>query len=292
MKEKMELVLDAKAVLGEGPCWDQERHILYWLDILQKKVHIYQPETHENREIQLDQLIGTIALRKKGGAIAALEKGFYFIDEETGQFELICDPERNIPNNRFNDGKCDAAGRFWAGTMDKTETSNQGALYCLDSKLRVETKLQNLGISNGLAWSSDNQHFYFIDTPTKKVLRFDFHIATGDIVNPVEVISFEDQEGMPDGMTIDEEGMLWIAHWGGAKVSRWDPASGKQLTEVLVPAKNVTSCTFGGEDLKDLYITTARKGMGEDELEKYPHSGGLFRIRTEVKGVPAYVFNG
>jgi sugar lactone lactonase YvrE len=292
MKKELELVLDAKAILGEGPCWDQEGHILYWLDILQKKVHIYQPETNENREIQLDQLIGTIGLRKEGGAIAALEKGFYFIDVETGQLEPICDPERNIPNNRFNDGKCDAAGRFWAGTMDKTEASNQGALYCLDSKLRVETKLQNLGISNGLAWSSDNQYFYFIDTPTKKVLQFDYHLATGNIANPVEVISFEDQEGMPDGMTIDEEGMLWIAHWGGAKVSRWDPASGKQLTEVLVPAKNVTSCTFGGDDLKDLYITTARKGMDEAELEKYPHSGGLFRIRTGVKGVPAYAFNG
>jgi sugar lactone lactonase YvrE len=265
---------------------------VYWLDILQKKVHIYQPETNEDREIQLDQLIGTIAPRKEGGTIAALEKGFYFLNVETGQLEPISDPERNVANNRFNDGKCDAAGRFWAGTMDKSEVSKQGSLYCLDSKLRVEKKLQNLGISNGLAWSSDNQYFYFIDTPTKKVLRYDYHLATGNIENPVEVISFEDQEGMPDGMTIDEEGMLWIAHWGGARVSRWDPDSGKQLTEVLVPAKNVTSCTFGGEDLKDLYITTARKGMDEAELEKYPNSGGLFRARTEIKGLPAYTFNG
>jgi sugar lactone lactonase YvrE len=224
--------------------------------------------------------------------VAALENGFFFLDKATGKLGSIFNPERNISNNRFNDGKCDAAGRFWAGTMVKSGSAQQGALYCLTPELKVETKLKDLGISNGLAWSPDNRYFYFIDTPTEKVLQFDYQLDTGEISNSKEIISFKSEEGMPDGMTIDEEGMLWIAHWGGGRVSRWDPASGKKLTEVVLPVKNVTSCTFGGKDLRDLYITTARQGLDEAEMEQYPHSGGLFCYKTEVKGMPAYTFNG
>ncbi|MFD0050947.1 SMP-30/gluconolactonase/LRE family protein [Actinomycetes bacterium NPDC127524] len=291
MSEKAELVFDAKAVLGEGPCWDSEKQLLYWVNIEEKKVCIFDPAANENREIQLEERVSAIVPRTSGGAVITLENGFYFLDLETEKISRISEPEIHLTNNRFNDGKCDSKGRFWAGTMDMSDNKEQGALYCLDTDLRTIKKWDKLSLSNGLAWSPDNKFFYLIDTPTKKVLRFDFHILTGGIENPVEIIDFPDDQGMPDGMTIDDEGMLWIAHWGGSKVSRWDPQTGKQLSSIEVPALNVTSCTFGGEDFSELYITTARNGMNDEQLAKYPLSGGLFKVKTGVKGLPAYSFN-
>lgn len=287
-----ELVLDAKATLGEGPCWDAEKQLLYWVDIKEKKVNIFNPASGENREIQLDQNIGTIVPRNAEEVAVALEDGLYLLNLETEKLTLIKELESDIPSNRFNDGKCDPAGRFWAGTMDKQGAGAEGALYCLDTDQQVEKKLDQLGISNGLAWSPDNRFMYFIDTPTKKISRFDFDLGTGAIENRTEVISFPEGDGAPDGMTIDGEGMLWIAHYGGGKVSRWNPHTGKKLSEIKVPAKNVTCCTFGGEDLKDLYITTARDGLNEEQQKEYPLSGGLFRVKTDVKGSPAYSYKG
>ncbi|RXJ04651.1 SMP-30/gluconolactonase/LRE family protein [Anaerobacillus alkaliphilus] len=292
MVRELELVLDIKATLGEGPCWDSKKQLLYWVDILEKRVYIFNPRTNENRCIQLNHYVGAIVPRNSGGAVLALEKGFYFLDTQTETLSLIDEPEKHIVNNRFNDGKCDANGRFWAGTMDKSYHKEQGALYCLNTNLAVKKQLSKVGLSNGLAWSPDNKFFYYIDTLTRKVVCFDFHLSTGEIENPREIIYFPEEEGMPDGMTIDEDGMLWIAHWGGSKVSRWNPKTGEQLTAIEVPALNVTSCTFGGKDLDELYITTARSGLNEDQLKEYPYSGGLFKIKTDVKGVQAYPFKG
>jgi sugar lactone lactonase YvrE len=288
----LELVLDAKATLGEGPCWDAEKQILYWVDIKEKKVNLFNPATGENLEIQLKQNVGTIVPRNEKEAALALEDGLYLLNLETEKLTLIEELESDIEANRFNDGKCDPAGRFWAGTMDKEGAAGKGALYCLDADGKIEKKLGQLGISNGLAWSPDDQFMYFIDTPTGKISRFDYDIKTGAIENRTEIISIPEGAGAPDGMTIDEEGKLWIAHYGGAKVSRWDPHTGEQLMEIKVPARNVTSCTFGGKDLRDLYITTARDGLSEEQLKEYPMSGGLFRIKLEVKGRPAYSFKG
>jgi sugar lactone lactonase YvrE len=292
LKGEAELVLPAKADLGEGPCWDSQNGVLYWVNILGKTVNIYDPETNENREIDVDQLVGTIVPRKSGGLAVAMEKGFYFLDLKTEQLTEIVDPESQLPENRFNDGKCDPYGRFWAGTLSLSEEQGKGSLYCLHSDFKVEKKVGDLTISNGLAWSPDHKFMYLIDTPTKKVTRFDYDGETGTIKNPVAVIEFKEVEGYPDGMTIDEEGMLWIAHWAGAQVSRWNPETGEQLISIPIPALNVTSCTFGGADLKTLYITTARKNMTKEELEKYPLTGGLFKIETDVKGSPAYSFGG
>jgi sugar lactone lactonase YvrE len=292
VKDEAELVLPAKADLGEGPCWDSQKGVLYWVNILGKTVNVYDPEANENREIDVDQLVGTVVPRKSGGITVAMEKGFYFLDLDTEQLTEIVDPESQLPENRFNDGKCDPYGRFWAGTLSLSEEQGKGSLYCLYQDFSVEKKVGNLTISNGLAWSPDHKFMYLIDTPTKKVTRFDYDGETGAIENPVAVIEFKEGHGYPDGMTIDDEGMLWIAHWAGAQVSRWNPETGEQLSSISVPALNVTSCTFGGADLKTLYITTARKNMTKEELEKYPLTGGLFKIETDVKGSPAYSFGG
>lgn len=289
---EVELVIDAKATLGEGPCWDSNNQLLYWVDILEKKVCIHNPATGDNREILVDQWVGTIVPSENGGFIIAMENGFYSLNIETEETELLYDLESHLPDNRFNDGKCDPYGRFWAGSMSKNGKNEQGALYCLDTNLNVTKKLNKIGISNGLAWSLDNKYMYYIDSDTQKVARYDYDVLTGHIENRIEVIHFEEGEGIPDGMTIDEEGKLWIAHWGGSKISRWDPETGKQLTHISIPALNVTSCTFGGSDLSELYITTARTGMNDKDLLAYPNAGGVFKIKTEVKGTPSNRFKG
>ncbi|MED1865243.1 SMP-30/gluconolactonase/LRE family protein [Fictibacillus nanhaiensis] len=287
-----ELVLSAKAPLGEGPCWDSKHGVLYWVSILDKKVNIYDPRSHQNREIQLDQMVGTVVPRESGGLVVALQNGFFFLDLNTEKLTPIVDPEQELPENRFNDGKCDPLGRFWAGTMSLSEEAEKGSLYCLNHDLNVEKKRENLTISNGLAWSPEQSYMYLIDTPTKKVTRFQYDLQTGRIQEATEVISFPEGVGAPDGMTIDEEGMLWIAHWGGAQVSRWNPETGEQLSSIPIPSLNVTSCTFGGENMDDLYVTTARKNTSAENLERFPEAGGLFKVRPGVKGMPAYAFKG
>jgi sugar lactone lactonase YvrE len=266
--------------------------MLYWVDIIEKKIHVYQPDTGENKSISLDQQVGAVVPRKSGGAILAMQNGFYALNFNTEKTELIYDPESHLPDNRFNDGKCDPHGRFWAGTMNSLGLRKKGALYCLDTNMSVTKKLNCLSISNGLAWSPDHVYMYHIDTPAKKVVRYEYDLTTGHVQKPRVIITFNEGEGVPDGMTIDEEGMLWIAHWGGSKISRWNPKTGKQLTAVSIPALNVTSCTFGGPDLTDLYITTARTQTNNEDLVMFPHAGGVFKLKTQVKGSPTFSFKG
>lgn len=290
MTKALELVLNIKASLGESPAWDHTNQILYWVDILEKKVHIFNPVTFENRSIILKKQIGAITPKTTDEAVVALEDGFYFLNIKTEEVSCINRPEIHMKNNRFNDGKCDAYGRFWAGTMDKSYIKGQGTLYCLDTDLIVKKKVGNVGLSNGLTWSIDNKYFYYIDTLNNDVICFNYDITTGEISNPVRIIMFPEHEGMPDGMTIDEEGMLWIAHWGGSKVSRWNPNTGKMISSIDVPAINVTSCIFGGKDLDELYITTARTGLSKEQLQMYPYSGGLFKIKLDIKGTATYSY--
>lgn len=280
----VEMAIDAKAILGEGPSWDNENGVLYWVDIEGEKLNVYDPSTDESRSIELGQYVTSVVPAGIGKVAITLKSGYYLLNLETESLTLLKELEADKTENRFNDGKCDAKGRFWAGSMDMTQNNKQGSLYCLNNHQNAELKLSGLGISNGLAWSPDNRYFYFIDTPTKKVVRYDFELVTGQISNPIEVIDFSGEQGMPDGMTIDSEGMLWIAHWNGAQVSRWNPESGERLLQVPVPALNVTSCVFGGEDFTTLYITTARSGMDSEQLQKYPDAGGVFRLETGIKG--------
>ncbi|GKU84565.1 SMP-30/gluconolactonase/LRE family protein [Niallia sp. NCCP-28] len=286
MTGKIELLVDAKAELGEGPCWDRRTGMLYWVDIEGKKVCAFNPATGKNREIVLNQQVSAVVpTLNKDKLIVAMEKGLFYLQERTEELQLITEVEKNLPDNRTNDGKCDAYGRFWIGTMSKKEEKEQGALYCLDTNGELTKKLDNISTSNGLAWDKTNNYMYYIDTPTQKVLRYDFALDTAILGKAVEVIDFSNEDGFPDGMTIDQEGMLWIAHWGGSKVSRWNPNTNMKLEDIELPVLNVTSCTFGGENLQELYITTARTGMNEEQLEKYPLSGGLFKVTTTVAGM-------
>ncbi|MBM7662697.1 sugar lactone lactonase YvrE [Bacillus mesophilus] len=288
----VELIVDSQSELAEGPSWDEKDNKLYWVDIVGKKFYRYDPLTGINTAVQSDQLVGAIAPRNNGGVILALQNGFYFYDYEHQQYEKIHNPESHIEHNRFNDGKCDPAGRFWAGTMDGKGANGKGSLYVLHKDLKVEKKLENVTISNGMAWSPDYSKMYYIDTPTQQVVSFDYSLQTGHIDNPQVVITFPEGAGSPDGMTIDQDGMLWIAHWSGYGISRYNPTSGKQIEFISIPSANVTSCSFGGENLDQLYVTTARIGTSQEDLEKYPHAGGLFRLKMNIKGSKTFQFNG
>lgn len=285
MTYNVELVLDIQAALGEGPHWDEQVGVLYWIDIQGKKLHAYDPSNGENRTIQFDQMIGAAVPSEDDKFILAMENGIYEYDMKKDDLTLIINPEADLENNRFNDAKCDPSGRLWAGTMAMNGQLGQGNLYRLDQNKELTKMVSDVSISNGLAWSPDHKYMYYIDTPTSEVVAYDYDDETGNISNKKTVIKFTSEMGSPDGMTIDREGMLWIAHWGGSRVSRWNPQNGELLEEIKVPAQNVTSCAFGGKDLDELYITTARVGTSEEQLERFPHAGGLFKVKTKVQGM-------
>lgn len=284
---ELELVLDVKAKLGEGPSWDAEAGRLFWVDIEGFHLHAYDPQTGQDTVYDMGQHIGAVAPYEKDRVVVALREGLQVYNLITGELDLIHDPEKGREDNRFNDGKCDPAGRFWAGTMSLEGKDKQGALYCLEDG-KVSTIFTEVTISNGLGWSPDHKTMYYIDTPTRRVDQFDYDKKTGTLSNRRTAVDFPSDVGFPDGMTVDAEGMIWIAHWGGSQVSRWNPNTGKLLSRIEIPAEQVTCCCFGGKDLDELFITTARNGLSKEQLEKTPHAGGLFRIKPGVKGMPTY----
>lgn len=288
---QIDVVVEHKCLLGEGTVWDAKRKVICWIDILNGEIHEYEPEQKTHKTIPVHQMIGSLAVCTNGNFIAALQNGVAFIDKISGEIKMIADPESHLPNSRFNEGKCDPAGRFWAGTMSLSEELNAGSVYVVEKDLSITKRIGNVTISNGMAWSVDHQTFYFIDTPTFEVVAYDYDKSTGQIINKKTVIEIPKEDGYPDGMTIDNEGMLWMAHWDGWQVTRWNPNSGEKLCCVELPVARVTSCTFGGENLEDLYITSAKVGLIKDELEKQPLAGSLFILRNcGFKGMPAFEF--
>jgi sugar lactone lactonase YvrE len=289
---KCDLIIDAKAELGEGPIWDSEHQVLYWVDIIGQKLHIYDPALKVDRSIPLGQYVSAVVPRSKGGVALTTQNGFFRLDLNSGELQPITDPESEKQNNRFNDGKCDAAGRFWAGTMSINGTDLSGSLYCLEIDGIARKVFNNIGISNGIAWSLDNKIMYYVDSPTKQVAAFDYDIHSGTPTNRRVIIDLTNGDVFPDGMTIDEEGMLWVALWDGYRVCRWNPHTGELLQTISIPAAKVSACTFGGRNLDELYITTARENMSAEQLEKEPMAGSVYRVKLDVRGIPAYSFGG
>lgn len=287
-----EIIPVSPGELLESPVWDSKTNTISWVDIVNGTIFQYDPSTGKCDTLQTGQQVGAIAIRKSGGYIAALQNGFAEVNIESGALKFITDPESHLPGNRFNDGKCDPAGRFWAGTMSVAGEVNCASLYVLDSDLTVETKITGVSCSNGMAWSIDHSTFFFIDSPTRQVVAYDYDIVTGNISNERVAISIPIEDGMPDGMTIDSEGMLWIAIWGGGQVKRWNPITGKFISKFTLPCTNITSCTFGGENLTDLYVTTARMGLSGIQLKTQSLAGSLFVIQNcGHTGLPAFVFD-
>lgn len=281
---KPELLLDAKARLGEGTTWDAKTQTLYWIDILNKRVY-----ADTDLLVELDEFIGCLAPCKNGHLILGTRFSLVDLEPATKQTTLLATLSDELPTNRINDGKSDPAGRFVLGTMDMNETDPNGNLYSFNGKQSTPL-LKGVTISNGLAWSPDHKTFYYIDTPTREVKAFDYDLKTGEIANPRVAIQLGNTTGWPDGMTSDTQGNLWIAMWGGAQITKWNPNTGQLLEQIPMPALNTSCCVFGGKNMNELFITSATKDMSEADLAKYPLSGGLFKIETKTEGMPTFEF--
>jgi sugar lactone lactonase YvrE len=289
-----ELVLDAQALLGEGAIWNAALQCLHWVDIEAHRVFTFDPATGGNRACNVGQKVGTVVPRRAGGLMLALHEGFAALDLETARVQLLPRPPEHDPAlARFNDGKCDPAGRFWAGTMVLQKGPNPpGKLYRLDPDGSMHVMVRGVSTSNGLAWSRDRRTLYYIDTPLLRVEAFDYDDATGAIANRRTVITIPPGIGRPDGSTLDAEGMLWIAMWEGWSVTRWNPHTGVMLQSIRLPVARVTSCAFGGRNLDTLYLTSARLGLTGRQLAAQPLAGGLFRLQPGVGGLRAPAYGG
>ena len=290
MGQPAELIIDTPSMLGEGCIWDYKRQRLLFVDIEKCMLYIYHPETKDLRQIDVGQRLGTVVPTQDGKLLVALEKSVVVLDPATESLETVAEIETDVPGNRFNDGKCDPAGRFWVGTVVEDMSEPRAGLYRIDSDYSVKKMVAGVTNSNGIVWSLDHTKLFYIDTPKRRVVSFDYDLASGNIENRRPIIEVPGSMGYPDGMTIDAEGKLWIALFEGAAVSRWDPDGGRLVDSYPIPAKNVTSCAFGGENLDELYVTTARFLMTTEDLKAYPQSGGLFRLKLITKGIPCFEF--
>lgn len=269
---------------GEGPLWQGNR--LLYVDIEAHKILSFDPKSGKETTWDVGQRVGTVVPRAQSGLVWAGDNGLFFLDESSGISTAIADPEPGMADNRFNDGKCDPAGRFWAGTICLKKRP-EGSLYCLHTDLSVEKKFGPVTNSNGIIWSKDTGTMYYIDTPSKKVRAFDFDNATSAISNERVIWDTSEDPSSPDGMTIDSEDRLWIAFCHGAKVVCFDPATRKVEEQIDFPCIETTACAFGGDDLGDLYITTGIKPGLEETT-----AGRLFVCRPGAKGVPSFAFAG
>lgn len=285
------IVLDEKTLLGEGSIWHPVENKLYWIDIEGKSLHIYDPVLKVDKQINVGARVGTVVPVQGGGALLALQSGIHKINIKTEKLTFLTNPLADS-NIRFNDGKCDPSGRFWVGTMALDSRKNGGVLYRFDKDKSVHIMLENVTISNGIVWTADKKTMYYNDTPTGTIQAFDYDDASGNITNRRVAVKIPKDIGAPDGMTIDAEGNLWVALWGGGIVGKFNPITGELLQKVIVPAPNVSSCAFGGKNLDILFITTARQWMNETQLKNFPLSGGLFSVKPGVRGVRAEFYKG
>jgi|SRR5579872_6946458 len=270
--------------LGEGPYWHAERKSCFWVDIEAKKIFEHSWDTGVTTSRVLPYRISLVVQNTHDQLIVALEGGIAKYDFDTNTLDWLLDLERQVDHHRTNDGKVDSQGRLWLGTMHRQFREGAGSLYCIHENLGCLRKLGGVTISNGLAWSADNTRLYFIDSPTQKVRCFHFDQLTGQIEFERDVIQIPKEMGSPDGMAIDEEGLLWIAHWGGFGVYCWNSTNGRCVGKIDLPVPNVSSCAFVGPDLDHLLITTARQDLSADDLARYPTSGDVYIAKTPVRG--------
>ena len=282
-------IADVRAVLGEGPVWVARESALYWLDIKGRKIFRLD-DVGQLSEWDTPTRIGSLAPRSSGGFIAGTEDGIAVIDPGSDRFEIVADPEEKLPLNRFNDGKVDRRGRFWAGTMDDEERAATGSLYCIDADLNWSAVDSQYKVTNGPAFSPSGAIMYHNDSARQVTYAFDLD-QNGRPANRRAFLQFGAGDGFPDGMTVDCEGCLWIAFWDGWCLRRYSP-QGEWVETLKVPVQRPTSCAFGGRDLDRLFITSARVGLDEAALSMQPNAGGLFMFSPDVRGLAEQPFAG
>ena len=290
MPPAIRCVHQAGALLGEAPVWVASEQALFWLDVKGCQIHRYDPVTGACRSIRTPFRVGSLAPRAGGGFVGGSERGFVLIDEALSRFDVIAHPEPELPGNRFNDGKVDPQGRFWAGTMDDAEEASTGALYRLDPTLQWSRQDAGYRVPNGPAFSPDGSVLYHTDSPARTVYRYELS-PEGELRGKTVFARFGAEHGHPDGMTTDAEGNLLIAFWDGWCIRKVSP-SGEVIQAIVLPVQRPTSCAFGGEQHDILFVTSARIDLSEAELEKQPQAGHLFSITGAGRGMPAPVFAG
>lgn len=276
-----DIAVDAHAQLGEGPVWDDRAGLLYWLDIRGARLHLHDPAGAADRTVELGVQAGALVLTEAGGLLLAVPDGFAELDPAGGKLRQVAEVRHPGPAARFNDGKCDPAGRFWAGTMAYDETPGAAFLHRLDPDFSVHQVLSGITVSNGLGWSPDGRTFYYADSPTGRIDAFDFEPAGGELSGRRRLVEIPEGAGLPDGLTVDAEGCLWVALWDGWAVHRYTP-DGRLDRTIAFPVARPTCPTFGGPQLDVLYVTSASVGATDDPAQ--PHAGALFALDPGVRG--------
>ncbi|MCA1326990.1 SMP-30/gluconolactonase/LRE family protein [Herbaspirillum sp. alder98] len=292
--DQLETAFDQPMLLGESPLWHAEEGALYWIDIPGKAVHRLQVERGQHQSWPMPHEPGAIARHAQGGLVVALRSGMAHLDTGTGALAPLLEAPYDTERIRFNDGRCDAAGRFWCGTIYEPRDRDGGTLYSFERDVLRDAH-HAVVTSNGVAFSPDQRLMYHSNTPSHRINVYDFDLATGATSNCRLLRQFDsdksaaDYGGRPDGAAVDSEGAYWVAMFEGARVLRLS-AQGEILQEVRLPARCPTMVAFGGADLRTLYITTGRHGRSEEELRRYPLSGHVLKLRVDVAGRLEYSY--
>nr|XP_040049170.1 regucalcin isoform X1 [Gasterosteus aculeatus aculeatus]XP_040049180.1 regucalcin isoform X1 [Gasterosteus aculeatus aculeatus] len=294
---KVECVVKESASIGEGPVWEESEQTLMFVDITGQKIHRWSPSTNQIQSLETGGTVGFVVPRRSGGYVAGVGRSIVAVDWSTQVMTSLVVVDEDKTNNRLNDGKVDPIGRLLAGTMGReeqpAEVRKQGSLFSVNFDLSVTKHLSQVDISNGMDWSLDQKTFFYIDSLSLTVDAFDYDTNSGEIGNRRVVYRMEKGEGLPDGMTVDSDGCLWVACYNGGRVINIDPVTGVRLQTVSLPVTKTTSCCFGGPDYSDLYVTSACLGLNESGRRQQPLAGSTFRVTgLGVKGQPSNAFSG
>lgn len=286
-------VLEVRNVIGEGPVWHSQEGSLYWVNFVEQyQVLRFSPQTRRQEVFETGIPVMALGIRKAEGFIAATAKGIATWDTQRKTFEPFCDPLAGRKGVRFNDAATDIQGRFWVGTMNDTDPSApDGELFCVQGDGSSQVMDKNITVANGIGWSPDRKTMYFTDSFRHSIYAYDYDSGAGTIANRRTFVQTSPDAGIPDGLTVDSEGFVWSAFWGGWKVVRYNP-EGKADREYRLPVPNPTSCAFGGKRLDELYITSASLGLSKEEKEQHAQSGDLFCLRAGIAGMDEQRFAG
>ena len=275
---------DTSDILGEGPLWDVEEQAFYWVDIRGRALRRYDWAAGSVRTWTTPEMVGSLALRRAGGMLLALQTSISLFDPASGRLESLAAPEAGRGNMRFNDGKCDRQGRFWVGSMDDGSRGPDGTLYRVDAERGCVPMVTGIVTPNSLCWSPDGRTMYFSDSRSQVIAAYPFDTASGEL-GAARVFYRVQPPAIPDGATVDAEGHVWCALYGGSQVVRIAP-DGRLARSVELPVRQPTSCQFVGPGLDVLFVTTAKQRLSEEELARQPLAGALFALDPGVKGLP------